>query len=50
MNPKRCELCGSRQDPCPALWDGEPTFVGYYRCPCEDARREDHDREEDRRL
>ena len=27
---RRCELCGRALTPCPARWDGEDTFVGFY--------------------
>lgn len=28
-----CKVCGTECPPCPARFDGEPTFVGYYSCP-----------------
>lgn len=50
MPTRRCEDCGRALTPCPARWDGEDTYVGYYACPCEEARTEDTDLEECRTL
>lgn len=41
-----CEDCGRRLTPCPARWDGEDTYVGFYRCSCAEAREEDAERAE----
>ena len=27
-----CGKCGAELKPCPARWDGELTFVGWYHC------------------
>jgi hypothetical protein len=29
-----CDPCGSPLRPAPARADGEPTYVGYWRCTC----------------
>ena len=41
---KRCSECGLELTPAPARFDGEPTFVGYYPCQCDEARAEDAER------
>jgi hypothetical protein len=33
MKKAYCKTCGRELFPCPAKWDGEPTFVGYSPCP-----------------
>jgi hypothetical protein len=43
---RRCELCGAELDPCPARFDGEGTYCGFYPCQCDEARAEDSDRQE----
>jgi len=44
----RCENCGRLLSPCPGKLHatGERSYVGYYPCPCDEARAEDADREE----
>jgi hypothetical protein len=41
-----CKDCGRKLTPCPARFDGEPTYVGFYPCQCNEARIEDVEREE----
>jgi hypothetical protein len=31
----QCTKCGRILKPAPAHWDGEPTYVGFFPCPCE---------------
>jgi hypothetical protein len=37
MNNQNCKLCGRELKPAPAKWNGEPTYVGYYPCPCNES-------------
>lgn len=35
MEPiKHCEFCDRELKPCPARFDGVPTFVGFFPCAC----------------
>jgi hypothetical protein len=42
----RCVDCGMRLAPCPARFDDEDTYVGYYACQCNEAREEAEQRAE----
>ena len=36
MKEHYCDKCGREMIPAPAMWDGEPTYVGYYPCRCDE--------------
>jgi hypothetical protein len=34
MKTQNCPICGRELRPAPARHDGEPTYVGFFPCPC----------------
>lgn len=31
----KCQHCGAELTPARAFWEGEPTYVGFIPCPCQ---------------